>query len=137
MAWMDEIASISAERFCQRIVVTAAVQSVSFAHPINLGDIVTLKAKVSRAFTSSMEVIVDVFVQDHKTREQNKANEAIFVFVAIDQMGRPIEVPDLVPETELEVQRFEGALRRKQLSLILAGRMKPTDANELKAIFDQ
>lgn len=136
MAWMDEIASISASRHCRRVVVTAAVNSVSFDNAIKLGDFVTLEAKVSRAFTSSMEVIVDVLVEHQVTGEKKKANQAIFIFVAIDQLGRPIEVPQLVPETEEEKERYAAALRRKQLSLILAGRMKPKDASELKALFD-
>lgn len=136
MAWMDEIAAICAARFSKRVVVTAAVQSVSFAHPIKLGDVVTLEATVSRSFTSSMEVIVDVFVQDNRTHEQRKANEAIFTFVAIDQVGRPIDVPVLEPESDYEKERFSGALRRKQLSLVLAGRLKPSEASELKAIFE-
>jgi acyl-CoA hydrolase len=136
LAWMDEIASISAARQCRRVVVTAAVNSVSFEKPIQLGDFVTLKAKVSRSFTSSMEVIVDVFVEHQITGEQKKANQAIFVFVAIDQNGSPIEVPKLIPVTDSEKSRHEAALRRKQLSLILAGRMKPSDATELKALFE-
>jgi len=136
MAWMDEIASISAARQCRRVVVTAAVNSISFNHPIKLGDFVTLEAKVSRSFTSSMEVIVDVFVEHQVTGAQKKANQAIFLFVAIDQLGRPIEIPRLLPKTDEEKERYDAALRRKQLSLILAGRMKPKDATELKALFE-
>ena len=136
MAWMDEIASISAARQCRRVVVTAAVNSISFNHPIKLGDFVTLEAKVSRSFTSSMEVIVDVFVEHQVTGAQKKANQAIFLFVAIDQLGRPIEIPKLLPKTDEEKERYDAALRRKQLSLILAGRMKPKDATELKALFE-
>lgn len=136
MAWMDEIASISASRQCRRVVVTAAVNSISFNHPIKLGDFVTLEAKVSRSFTSSMEVIVDVFVEHQITGAQKQANQAIFLFVAIDQLGQPIEIPKLIPKTDTEKERFDAALRRKQLSLILAGRMKPKDATELKALFE-
>jgi acyl-CoA hydrolase len=98
---------------------------------------VTLEAKVSRAFTSSMEIFVDVFVEDHVTGKRIKCNEAIYTFVAVDQNGGPIQVPELIPETEEEKIRFEGALRRKQLSLILAGKMKASDATELKKLFSQ
>lgn len=136
MAWMDEIASISAHRACRRVVVTAAVNNVSFKAPIPLGAMVTLEAKVSRTFTSSMEVVVDVFVEDAISGKKNKSNQAILNFVAVDGIGRPIEVPELIPETENENKRYEAALRRKQLSLILAGKMKPGDATELKALFD-
>lgn len=135
LAWMDEISSISAHRHCKRVVVTASINHVSFQMPIAHGAIVTLEAKVSRSFTSSMEVFVDVFVEDNITGVRKKCNEAIYTFVAVDQNGSPIEVPELIPETEEEIHRFKGALRRKQLALILAGKMKPEDANELKALF--
>lgn len=133
--WMDINSAISAHRHCRRVVVTAAVNNVSFDHPIRLGDIVTIESKVSRAFTSSMEVYLDVFVENHSTGERKKCNEAIYTFVAVDQMGSAIQVPDLIPETELEKKRYDGALRRRQLSLILAGKMRPDDATELKALF--
>ncbi|MDP4827998.1 MAG: acyl-CoA thioesterase [Flavobacteriales bacterium] len=133
--WMDIIAAISAHRHCKRIVVTASVNNVSFGRPIRLADIVTLEAQVSRAFTSSMEVFIDVWVENHSTGERIKHNEAIYTFVAVDQLGNPIAVPELTPETELEHLRYDGALRRRQLSLILAGKLKPESATELKALF--
>ena len=108
---------------------------MSFKQPIKEASIVTLEAKVSRAFTSSMEVFVDVYVEDHVTGERIKCNEAIYTFVAVDQNGGPIEVPKLIPESDMEKVRFEGALRRKQLSLILAGKMNPKEASELKKLF--
>ena len=82
-----------------------------------------------------MEIYIDVWVEDRETGNRNKANEAIYTFVAVDDTGRPVEVPPVVPETELEQQRFEAALRRKQLSLVLAGKMNPHEATELKALF--
>lgn len=135
--WMDIASAISATRHCGRIVVTASVNNVSFNQPIRIGEIVTLQAKVSRAFTSSMEVYIDVWVENNMTGEKKKCNEAIFTFVAVDQLGHAINVPSLVPETDEEKSRFESALRRRQLSLILAGKMKPEDATELKALFDR
>jgi len=135
LAWMDVIASVSAHRHCKRVVVTASVNHVSFQKPIKHASIVTLEAKVSRSFNSSMEIFVDVFVEDQVTGEKEKCNEAIYTFVAVDQNGGPIQVPELVPETEEEIMRYEGALRRKQLALILAGRMKASDATELKKLF--
>lgn len=133
--WMDINAAISAHRHCRRVVVTAAVNNVSFDHAIRLGDIVSIESKVSRAFGSSMEVYLDVFVENHITGTRKKCNEAIYTFVAVDQLGAPIQVPELLPDTELEKQRFASALRRRQLSLILAGRMKPEEATELRALF--
>lgn len=135
LAWMDVIASVSAHRHCKRVVVTASVNNVSFQQPIAHASIVTLEAKVSRAFSSSMEVFVDVFVEDQVTGIRMKCNEAIYTFVAVDQNGGPIQVPELVPESEEEKMRYEGALRRRQLSLILAGKMKPSQATELKKLF--
>jgi len=133
--WMDVAAAISAHRHCKRVVVTASVNNVSFNQPIKLASIVTLEAQVSRAFSTSMEVFIDVWVEDYVTGEKTKSNEAIYTFVAVDQNGSPLPVPELIPETPLEKERFASALRRRQLSLILAGKMKPDEATELKAIF--
>lgn len=135
MLWMDIVSAIAAQRHSRRVVVTASVNNVSFNKPIKLGDIVTLEAKVSRSFNSSMEIYVDVSVEDHLTGKKTKSNEAIYTFVAVDQLGNAIHVPEAVPETEEEISRYAGALRRRQLSLILAGKMKPGDATELKALF--
>jgi acyl-CoA hydrolase len=132
LQWMDVASAIAAKRHCNRVVVTASVNNVSFNRPIHLGDVVTLQAKVSRSFTSSMEVFIDVWLEDRISGEKIKCNEAIYTFVAVDQIGNPITVPELVPESEEEKKRYAGALRRRQLSLILAGKMKPDEATELK-----
>jgi acyl-CoA hydrolase len=116
-------------------VVTASVNNVAFNQAIKLGEIVTLHAKISRAFTSSMEVFIDVWVENNTTGTKRKCNEAIYTFVAVDQSGNPIAVPEIVPESQEEKDRYAAALRRRQLSLILAGKMKPKDATELKALF--
>jgi acyl-CoA hydrolase len=133
--WMDLASAIAAHRHCGRVVVTAAVNNVSFSQPIKLGEIVTMHAKLSRAFSSSMEVIIEVWVENNSTGEKKKCNDAIYTFVAVDQLGNPIQVPEILPETEEEKKRYAAALRRRQLSLILAGKMKPKDATELKALF--
>ncbi|MEY3100618.1 MAG: hypothetical protein RIS63_1520 [Bacteroidota bacterium] len=137
LAWMDVIASVSAHRHSKRVVVTASVNNVSFQKPINHASIVTIEAKVSRAFNSSMEVFLDVFVEDAVTGQREKCNEAIYTFVAVDQNGNPIQVPALIPETAEEKMRYDSALRRKQLALILAGKMKAADATELKKLFTE
>ena len=136
LARMDRAASIAARRHSRRIVVTASVNHVAFNKMIPLGSVVTVEAKVSRAFSSSMEVYMDVFIEDRESGERSLSNEAIYTFVAVDEMGNPVRVPELIPETDLEKKRFEAALRRKQLSLVLAGKMKPKDATELKALFE-
>ncbi len=135
LARMDRAASIAARRHSRRIVVTASVNHVAFNKMIPLVSVVTVEAKVSRAFKSSMEVFMDVFIEDRESGERSLSNEAIYTFVAVDEMGNPVRVPELVPETEIEKKRFEAALRRKQLSLVLAGKMKPNEATELKALF--
>lgn len=135
--WMDMIAAVSAYRHSGRVVVTSSVNNVSFNRPIRLGDVVTLQAKVSRAFTSSMEVFIDVWLEAHGSGQRIKCNEAIYTFVAVDQNGSPIQVPEAIPETEEEKARYHAALRRRQLALILAGKMKPEEATELKALFTE
>jgi len=133
--WMDICSAIAAHRHCRRVVVTASVNNVSFSHPIKLGSVITLQAKVSRAFSTSMEVFIDVWIEDSVTGEKLKCNEAIYTFVAVDQNGAPLPVPESIPQTEEEIKRYDGALRRKQLSLVLAGKMKPNEATELKSLF--
>ena len=134
LAWMDEVASICAFRHCNNVAVTASINNVSFDLPILNGAYVTLEAKVSRAFKSSMEIFVDVFVESRDGKKE-KCNEAILTFVAIDEHKRPVVVPELSPETELEKQRYASALRRRQLSLVLAGKLDPKEATELKSLF--
>ena len=135
LARMDRAASIAARRHSRRITVTASVNHVAFNQSVPLGSVLTVEAAVSRAFKTSMEVYIDVWMEDRYNGKRTKANEAIFTFVAVDETGTPTEVPALVPETDLEQERFDAALRRKQLSLVLAGKMKPDDATELKALF--
>lgn len=135
LARMDRAASIAARRHSRRITVTASVNHVAFNQAVPLGSVLTVDAKVSRAFKTSMEVYIDVWMEDRFSGERSKANEAIYTFVAVDETGKPTEVPPLAPETDQEKERFEGALRRKQLSLVLAGKMKPDEATELKALF--
>lgn len=136
LARMDRAASIAARRHSRRIVVTASINHVAFNRAVPLGSVVTVVAKVSRSFNTSMEVYIDVWIDDRESGAKAKVNEAIYTFVAMDETGSPVRVPDLKPETKEEQERFEGALRRKQLSLVLAGKMKPNDATELKALFN-
>lgn len=136
MHWMDIVAAIAAQKHSNRIVVTAAADSISFQHPIALGNVVTLKARVTRAFNSSMEVFIDVIAEDIPANKKIKTHRAFFTFVAVDQNGRPIEVPEVEPTNAEEQELFEGALRRRQLRLVLAKRMNPHDAVELKSIFN-
>ena len=136
LARMDKVASIAAIKHSEQIVVTASINNVAFGEPVPNGSILTIEAKVSRAFNTSMEVFIDVWKQNKTHKKRVKVNEAIYTFVAVSKSGNTVKVPPLVPETELEKKRFDAALRRRQLSLVLAGKMKANEATELKAIFD-
>jgi acyl-CoA hydrolase len=133
--WMDIVAAIAGQKHSGKTVVTASVDSVSFGKSIRLGDVVTLEAKVSRAFNTSMEIHIIVHAENIPSGEKFKSNEAYYTFVALDRNGTPMKVPTLVPETEEERKRFDGALRRRQLRLILGGKMLPGEATELRALF--
>jgi len=137
MYWMDICAGIAAQKHSEAIAVTASVDNISFRHPIELGSVVVLTAKVTRAFKSSMEVYIEVTAENIPEKTKFVSNSAFFTFVAIDDKGTPVEVPEAIPETEREKELYDGALRRRQLRLIFAGRLKPMDAIELKAIFNQ
>jgi acyl-CoA hydrolase len=136
LARMDRACSIAARRHSRRIVVTASVNHVAFTKAVPVGSVVTVEAKVSRAFKSSMEIYVDVWIEDRESGERARVNEGIYTFVAVDETGSPVPVPQITPETALEKERFDGALRRKQLSLILSGKLEPNKATELKALFN-
>lgn len=136
MHWMDIGAAIASQRHSNRIVVTASVDNISFGKPIRLGDVVTLTASISRAFNSSMEVYINVKSENIPGGKSEVTHSAFFTFVAVDQGGRPIDVPEVIPETDEEKELYAGALRRRQLRLILAKRMDPNDATELKSLFD-
>lgn len=135
MYWMDIAAAMSAHRHCTAPVVTASVDNISFENSIKLGNVVHIEAKLTRSFNSSMEVHLKVWGEDLTQQYKYKSNEAYYTFVALDPNGKPRTVPQLVPETDEEKKLFEGALRRRQLRLILGGKMKPNDAVELKALF--
>nr|WKN35376.1 acyl-CoA thioesterase [Tunicatimonas sp. TK19036] len=134
--WMDIVAAIAAQKHANSFVVTASVDNVSFSHPIKIGNVVTLKAKVTRAFNTSMEIHIEVQAEDVPNGEIVESHRAFFTMVAVSPEGRKVEVPTLIPETEEEQQLFESALRRRQLRLVLAGRMRPDEAKELRSIFD-
>lgn len=135
MYWMDIAAALSAQKHCNAPVVTASVDNISFENPIKLGNAVHIEAKVTRAFNTSMEIHLKVWGEDLTQQFKYKSNEAYYTFVSLDPNRKPRQVPPVIPETEEEQKLFEGALRRRQLRLILGGKMKPDDAVELKAFF--
>lgn len=135
MKWMDIAGAMSAMRHCNNPVVTAAVDHVSFRQAIPLGAMVVLEAFVTRTFNTSLEVYIEVFKED-LNGERIKCNEAFLTFVSLDPVSRvPIPVPEVVPETPRQKELFEGAVNRRELRLVMAGRLKPAEAGHLKKIF--
>ena len=135
MYWMDIASALAAMKHCGLPVVTASVDNISFKTPIKLGNVVHIEAKVTRAFTTSMEVHLKVWGEDAIHQHKYKSNEAYFTFVALDPNSKPEPVNHLIAETADEKELYEGALRRRQLRLVLGGKMKANDADELKALF--
>jgi len=135
MYWMDIAAAMAATKHCNTPCMTASVDNLSFKNPIKLGNVVHIEAHVTRAFNTSMEIFIKVWGEDSLHQYRYESNEAYFTFVALDPNNKPRLVPPVIPETEQEQKLFEGALRRRQVRLILGGKMKPQDAEELKALF--
>jgi acyl-CoA hydrolase len=134
--WMDIAAAISAQRHCNHIAVTASVDNVSFKHAVKLGDVITIHAKVTRAFNTSLEVRLTVYAENIPSGTKVKSNEAFYTFVALDEEGNKVKVPELIPESAIEKQLYDSALTRRQLRLVLAGKMEAAHATELKALFN-
>lgn len=137
MHWMDIAAAIAAQKHCNCPVVTASFDNVSFNNPIKLGNLMSIEAKVTRSFNTSMEIYMKVYGEDLSAQYKYLTNEAYATFVALDPNGRPRKVPELVPETDEEKALFDSALRRRQLRLILGGKMRPDEAGELRSLFVQ
>jgi acyl-CoA hydrolase len=136
MRWMDIACAIAAGRHTESHVVTVSVDHVSFQSPIYLGDVITLEASVTRAFNTSVEIYVEVFASDIKGGSSRRCNHAYFTFVAVgDDKKTPVAVPPVLPLSAEEQRLFESAARRRELRLILAGRLKPNDAELLKLYF--
>lgn len=134
---MDISAAISAQKHCNNIVVTASVDNVSFRSPIKLGDVVYMESQVTRAFNTSMEVRIAVWAQNIPSGTKVMSNEAFYTFVAIDGNSKTVPVPQLIPETEEEINLFASALHRRELRLVLAGKLKPKDAKGLLNFFNE
>jgi len=117
MHWIDIAAAIAAQRHSGRVCVTASVDELNFHLPIRLGEVVTLEASVNRAFRTSMEVGVLVTVQNLEDSTPRRANNAYLTFVAVDEAGSPVVIPEIIPETEEQKGRFEDALKRRQMRL--------------------
>lgn len=133
--WMDECSAIAATKHSRAVVVTVSVDGVSFKNPIDVGNLVTIVAKVTRTFRTSMEVFIEVWAENIPKNTRIKCNEAYYTFVAFDEQRKPLPVQEIFPESAEEQRLYDGAIRRRQVRLILGGKMKVEDAAELRALF--
>jgi acyl-CoA hydrolase len=122
MHLIDIAGAIAAHRHAQSQVVTASVDNLDFRYPIRVGELISLRAHVTRAFRTSMEVEVKVFMEDYLTRERRQTSSAFVTYVALDSSGKPKEVPALIPRTAEEKRRYREALERRRGRLALAAR---------------
>ena len=136
MYWMDMAAAICANKNTKKISVTASVDNITFKSPIFKGDIVTITAFITRVFNTSMEIFIEVSSQNSESQKSVISNSAFFTFVTLNEKRKPVKSIEVKPNTKEEKKLFNGALRRRQLRLILAGKMKPEEADELKSIFN-
>jgi acyl-CoA hydrolase len=115
--WMDIASAICAQNHAEHICVTASIDSVKFKMPAKIGDIITIKAKITRSFNSSMEIFVQAWAKKILSQKAYLINEAYFTFVALDDNAKPAVVPDIKPNSETEKREFLNALKRKNSRL--------------------
>jgi acyl-CoA hydrolase len=111
--WMDTASAVCAQTHAGRIAVTVSLNKVTFKNPAKIGDIITIKAKVTRAFGTSMEVLVRAWARKVISKETYLINEAYFTFVALDDNANPVMVPRVIPATAEERTLYKQALARK------------------------
>lgn len=136
MYWMDIASGIASAKHSNSKGMTVSVDNLSFKDPIHLGNNVHIEAKVTRAFRSSMEIHLTVWEEDLLNQKRTETNEAYFTFVALDENRRPKPIPRIVPQTEEELIQYNGALQRRQLRLLQAGKINIEDAQELMDLFE-
>jgi acyl-CoA hydrolase len=124
MHLVDLCGAIAAIRHARGPIVTASVDHMTFLHPIHVGELVLLKSQVNRAFRTSMEVGVKVWVENLLTREIKHTSSAYLTFVALDSQGNRVTVPEIVVETSDEIRRWEQAAERRAHRLALKDKAK-------------
>lgn len=124
LQWMDVCSAISAQRHCNRNVVTISVDNVEFKSAIQLGEVVVIEAEVTRAFTTSMEVAMEVWAENLRTGERRLCTTSFYTFVSVDADGRPVPVPKIIAETDFEKERYEQAEDRREMRLKISRQNK-------------
>jgi len=124
MHWIDLAGAMAAHRHSRTYVVTASIDHMDFLVPVRVGDFVVLRSSVNRAFRTSMEVGVKVWVENYRSQENRHVSSAYLTFVAIDAAGNKMVVPPVVPETEDETRRYDGAARRREIRRTESARRK-------------
>jgi acyl-CoA hydrolase len=114
MHFIDLTGAMAAYRHTRTHIVTAAMDHIDFIQPVHVGDLLILKSSVNRAFTTSLEVGVKVWVENTQAASMLHVASAYLVFVAIDEQGRRQKIPQLLPETPNELRRYADALRRRE-----------------------
>lgn len=132
MSLMDKCAAISATRHSEILCVTVAVDSVEFTSPVYLGEVVMLESWVNRVFNTSLEVEISVEAENILKKKRRQCNRAFFTFVAVNARGKPVPVPPLHPETDLEKERYEKAALRREMRLYMKGRLPLENTTHLK-----
>ena len=115
MHWIDLAGAMAAHRHSRAYVVTASIDHMDFLVPVRVGDFVVLRSSVNRVFHTSMEVGVKAWVENYRADERRHVSSAYLTFVAIDAAGNRIMVPPVIPETEDEKRRYDGAARRREI----------------------
>jgi len=124
MQWMDVCSGISAQRHCNRNVVTVAADSIEFKNAIELGEVVVIEGEVTRTFTTSMEIAMEVWAENLRTGERRLCTTSFYTFVAVDADGKPVPVPEIIPETDFENERYEQAADRREMRLKVSRKNK-------------
>jgi acyl-CoA hydrolase len=129
MRWMDIASAITAAKHCEAHVVTVSVDHLTFQEPIKLGDVVNIKARVTRSFNTSVEIFIEVYTRGILQNVSHKSNQAFFTFVALDERtSKPRSVPRVQPESESEEKLYNEAEVRREFRLVVSGRIKPSEA---------
>ena len=124
MHWIDLAGAMAAHRHSRQHVVTASIDHLDFLVPVRVGDFVILRSSLNRVFHTSMEVGVKVWVENYRSEQSRHVSSAYLTFVAVDVAGNRLPVPPVIPETEEEKRRYDGAARRREIRRAESARRK-------------